>query len=53
MGGDKKKTFHPIGKKQSKGKGPNKLPILNYRKGNNFVKFRLALLEVALEEHGY
>jgi hypothetical protein len=49
--GDKKKTFRPYAKKQDE-KAATKLLILKYGKGNNFVKFKAALLEVALEEYG-
>jgi hypothetical protein len=49
--GDKKKTFRPYAKKQDE-KAATKLPILKYGKGNNFVKFKVALSEVALEEYG-
>jgi hypothetical protein len=49
--GDKKKTFRPYAKKQDE-KVATKLPILKYGKGNNFVKFKAALSEVALEEYG-
>jgi len=49
--GDKKKTVQPFIKKQDK-KVASKLPILKYGKGNNFVKFKAALSEVALEEYG-
>jgi hypothetical protein len=49
--GDKKKTFRPFTKKQDD-KAASKLPILKYGKGNNFVKFKAALSEVALEEYG-
>jgi hypothetical protein len=49
--GDKKKTFRPYAKKHDE-KAATKLPILKYGKGNNFVKFKAALSEVALEEYG-
>ena len=49
--GNKKKTFRPYAKKQDE-KAATKLPILKYGKGNNFVKFKAALSEVALEEYG-
>jgi len=49
--GDKKKPFLPIGKKQEE-KVASKLPILKYGEGNNFVKFKAALSETALEEYG-
>jgi hypothetical protein len=48
---DKKKTFRPFVKKKGE-KAASKLPILKYGKGNNFVKFKAALSEVALEEYG-
>jgi hypothetical protein len=51
FGGEKKKTFQPFGKKQEE-KGPNKLPILKYGKGNNFKKFQTTSSEAALEEYG-
>jgi len=45
--GDKKKSFRPFSKKQGEEKVLTKLPTLKYGKGNNFVKFKTALLEVA------
>jgi hypothetical protein len=45
--GEKKKSFHPFSKKQGEEKVLTKLPTLKYSKGNNFVKFKTALLEVA------
>jgi len=51
-GGEKKKAFRPFSKKQGEEKVLAKLPTLKYGKGNNFVKFKTALLEVALEEYG-
>jgi hypothetical protein len=50
--GEKKKTFKSFGKKQGEEKVQMKLPILRYGRGNNFVKFKTALSEVALEEYG-
>jgi hypothetical protein len=50
--GEKKKTFRPFGKKQGEEKVLKKLPTLKYGNGNNFVKFKTALSEVALEEYG-
>ena len=50
--GEKKKTFRPFSKKQEGEKVLTKLPTLKYGKGNNFVKFKMALSEVALEEYG-
>jgi hypothetical protein len=50
--GDKKKSFRPFSKKQGEEKVLTKLPTLKYGKGNNFVKFKTALSEVALEEYG-
>jgi hypothetical protein len=50
--GEKKKPFRPFSKKQGEEKVTTKLPILKYGKGNNFVKFKTALSEVALEEYG-
>ena len=50
--GEKKKPFRPFSKKQGEEKVAMKLPILKYGQGNNFVKFKTALSEVALEEHG-
>jgi len=49
---EKKRTFKPFSKKQGEEKVPTKLPILRYGRGNNFVKFKTALSEVALEEYG-
>jgi hypothetical protein len=50
--GEKKKTFRPLSKKQGEEKVLTKLPTLKYGKENNFVKFKAALLEVALGEYG-
>ena len=49
--GKKKKPFRPFSKKQWEEKVLTKLPTLKYGKGNNFVKFKTALSEVALEEY--
>jgi hypothetical protein len=51
--GEKKRTLRPFNKKQGEEKVLTKLPTLKYGKGNNFVKFKTALSEVALEEYGY
>jgi hypothetical protein len=50
--GKKKKPFRPFSKKQWEEKVLTKLPTLKYGKGNNFVKSKTALSEVALEEYG-
>jgi hypothetical protein len=42
--GEKKKPFRPFSKKQGEEKVATKLPILKYGKGNNFVKFKTALV---------
>jgi hypothetical protein len=50
--GVKKTTFCPFSKKQGEEKVLAKLPTLKYGRGKNFVKFKTALSEVALEEYG-
>jgi hypothetical protein len=46
---EKKKNFCPYAKKKADDKAASKLHIRKFVKGNNFCKFKVALLEVALE----
>jgi hypothetical protein len=48
---DKKKTFKQYARKREEAKA-GMILMLNYGKGNNFYKFKAALLETALREYG-
>jgi hypothetical protein len=40
---EKKKTFYSYGKKPTDDKVATRLPVLTFRKGNYFHKFKMAL----------
>ncbi len=48
---EKKKTFKQYARKPEEVK-TGMIPMLKYGKGNNFYKFKAALLEAALREYG-